>query len=85
MTAISPAKALCHKLNRNKDAPTVGCILAYTGNPVLSEGGMVSAVSLPQLQPLSLRDEELVALLHIKGLVPGINVWQGTVDAPLTK
>ena len=40
---------------------------------------------LPQLETLVFGDEHLVALLHTEGLIPGIDVWQGTVYAPTTQ
>ena len=40
---------------------------------------------LPKFQSLILRNEHLVARLHIEGLIPGIDMWQGSVDTPFAR
>ena len=40
---------------------------------------------LPKFQSLILRNEHLVARLHTEGLIPGIDMWQGSVDTPFAQ
>ena len=43
---------------------------------------MSMTIGLPKLQALCLRDKHLVAFFHAKGLVPHVNMRQGSVHTP---
>ena len=43
---------------------------------------MSMIIGLPKLQALCLRDKHLVAFFHAKGLVPHVDMRQGSVHTP---
>lgn len=58
---------------------------AITGRIIVLGYGITIYLLLPDLCTLVLRDEELVALLHVECLVPGINLRKGSVYASLSR
>ena len=58
---------------------------AITGRIIVLGYGITIYLLLPNLCTLVLRDEELVALLHVERLVPCINLRKGSVYASLSR